>query len=553
MSGTPTVPPSGLMWRLLPGAVVPGMVFATVFFVASLAPSLVPRGLLIQSVLSAVSIAAGYGLGLALAGLGRLLQVPQLPGTGWRMAVGTVCAVIAGYALTLATDWQNGLRALMEMPPVETSRPVSLVVLTIVIFLLLLLLARGIRTLSRSLSRLLQRVLPGPQAVVLGIVVTAILVWNLANGVIVQGAMTVLDVSYARLDAAFEEGSPQPTDPLKAGSPQSLLTWDGLGRAGREMVARGPDRARIAALAGAQALEPLRVYVGLNSAEDPEARAALALAELLRIGAFGRDTLVIATPTGTGWIDPESQTALEYVLKGDVATVSVQYSYLASWIALLANPDYGVETARAVFAAVYGHWRSLPKDSRPRLYLHGLSLGSLNSDLSHDLFQVIGDPYDGAFWVGPPFASATWSTVTRTRNSGSAAWLPTYRDGSAIRFTSQINHLDEATAPWGGFRIIYLQYASDAVVFFDPSALWRRPDWLEGPRGPDVSPDFIWLPVVTVLQLGVDIMTAVFPPMGYGHTYRFDHYVDGWAELTDAPGWTADGLERLKVSVLSER
>jgi hypothetical protein len=52
--------------------------------------------------------------------------------------------------------------------------------------------------------------------------------------------------------------------------------------------------------------------------------------------------------------------ALEYLLRGDVATVSVQYSYLASWLALLADPAYGIETARAVFARVYDHWRSLP-------------------------------------------------------------------------------------------------------------------------------------------------------------------------------------------------
>jgi uncharacterized membrane protein len=553
MTGPASVRSGGFLWRLLPGANVPGMVLMTLFFIASLAPSLVPRGLLIQGVLSAVSVAAGYGLGVALAGLGRMLQVPQLPSSGWRAAVGAVCAVVSGYALTLASGWQNGLRVLMDMPPVETSRPFSLLALTVVLFLVLLLLARGVKSLSRMLSRQLQRLLPGPQAAVLGILVTAFLVWNLANGVIVRGAMTVLDASYARFDAAFEEGSPQPADPLKTGSPGSLLTWEGLGRAGREMVAAGPDRARIEALAGTPALEPLRVYVGLNSAPDPETRAQLALAELVRIGAFDRSTLVIATPTGTGWIDPESQSALELVLRGDVATVSVQYSYLASWIALLAAPEYGVETSRAVFAAVYGHWRSLPKDGRPRLYLHGLSLGSLNSDLSHDLFQVIGDPYDGAFWVGPPFASATWTSVTRSRNKTSPAWLPTYRDGSAIRFTSQTNHLNEATAPWGRFRIIYLQYASDAVVFFDPSALWRRPEWLSGPRGPDVSPDFVWLPVVTFLQLGVDMMIAVLPPLGHGHSYRFDHYLDGWAELTDAPGWTPAGLEQLKKAVLSER
>ena len=237
----------------------------------------------------------------------------------------------------------------------------------------------------------------------------------------------------------------------------------------------------------------------------------------------------------------------------DVATVAVQYSYLSSWIALLAAPDYGVETARAVFSAIYGHWRALPRETRPRLYLNGLSLGSFNSDLSHDLHQVIGDPYQGALWVGPPFNSRTWSAVTRARNPGTPVWLPKFRDDSVIRFSSQENRLNDAAAPWGPYRVVYLQYASDAVTFFDPNALWRRPAWLVPPLGPDVSPDFQWLPVVTFLQLGIDIMMAVAPPIGHGHVYAFGHYVDCWAALTDAPGWTPEGLAALKAKVAAAR
>jgi uncharacterized membrane protein len=545
-------PATGFLQRALPVAHPAAMIVATLFFAASLAPSLVPRGALIQGALSGLSLAAGYGIGLGLAAIWRFFQVPKLTHRLVTPVVALGCLGVAVLALYRANDMQNGLRALMGMPPVETLGPFTVVLLTALVFLIVLWLARGVRLTARKFSAWLGRFLPGPQAAAIAIALTALLVWNLANGVLVRGAMTFLDATYARLDATFEEGSPQPTDPLKTGAPGSLLTWEGLGRAGREMIAREPDRARIEAMTGSPALEPLRVYVGLNSAEDPQERAALALAELQRIGAFDRANLVINTPTGTGWVDPESQTALEYVLRGDVATVSVQYSYLASWIALLADPEYGVETAREVFAAVYGHWRSLPKDGRPRLYLHGLSLGSFNSDLSHDLFQVVSDPFDGAFWVGPPFGSRTWNQVTRARNADSPVWLPQYRDGSAIRFTSQTNNLANATAPWGNFRIIYLQYASDAVTFFDPNSLWRRPEWLTGPRGPDVSPDFTWLPVVTFLQLTIDIMTAVFPPFGHGHNYRFDHYLDGWAAMTDAPGWTPEGLEALKAKVLAK-
>ncbi|MBK7163616.1 MAG: alpha/beta-hydrolase family protein [Sphingomonadales bacterium] len=120
-------------------------------------------------------------------------------------------------------------------------------------------------------------------------------------------------------------------------------------------------------------MEPLRVYVGVNSAEGPE-RAALALAELLRIGAFERTLLVIATPTGTGWIDPAAMAPIEMLQRGDVASVSVQYSYLPSWLSLFTQPESGLTTSRAVFDAVYGYWRAIPVEKRPKLILLALAL-----------------------------------------------------------------------------------------------------------------------------------------------------------------------------------
>jgi uncharacterized membrane protein len=527
-----------------------GLILGTLFFAASLTPSLVPRHPVVQGVLSGLCLGAGYGIGVALRALWLALQLPVPQARTLRMgqiAAILLCVGVAAVALWKASEWQNTLRALMGLDPVEGARPLVVGAIALVLFLVLLLIGRLFRMILLRLSAALSRRVPGPVAVIVALVVTAILFWQVGNGVIVRQAFKVFDASYARLDALIEDGSPEPTDPMKAGGPGSLLTWEGLGRAGRETIARGPDRAGIEALTGGPALEPLRVYVGLNSADTVEERAQLALEEMIRIGAFERSNLVIVTPTGTGWVDPESQMALEYLLRGDVASVSVQYSYLASWLALLADPEYGIDTARAVFARVYGHWTSLPRETRPRLYVHGLSLGSFNSDMSHDLYQVIGDPYQGAFWVGPPFASRTWTSVTRQRNAGSPFWLPTFRDGSVIRFTSQTNMLDDAPAPWGPYRVIYLQYASDAITFFDPNALWRKPAWLEPPIGPDVSPDFRWIPVVTFLQLGIDIMTAVQTPFGHGHNYLFEHYLDGWVSLTDATGWTPEGIAELKA------
>ena len=184
---------------------------------------------------------------------------------------------------------------------------------------------------------------------------------------------------------------------------------------------------------------------------------------------------------------------------------------------------------------------------RPTLYLNGLSLGAYNSDRSHDLFQVIGDPYRGALWSGPPFNSPTWQTATHGRDAGTPAWLPTFQDGRVIRFMGP-GGKHNSPADWGRYRVLYLQYASDAITFFDPASIWRRPDWMTPPIGPDVSPDFRWIPVITFFQLTFDLMFAVKPPMGHGHVYAFPDYVDAWALLTDAPGWDAAALEALKAN-----
>src|SRR5262249_28591725 len=148
-----------------------------------------------------------------------------------------------------------------------------------------------------------------------------------------------------------------------------------LGRAGREFISAAPTRQDISAFSGRRALEPVRVYVGLRSAATSALRAKLALEELKRVGGVARSVLIVVTPTGTGWVDPAAMDSVEYLHDGAVASVALQYSYLASWLYLLVEPGYGADVARALFKEIYEYWITLPKDSRPRLYLHGLSLG----------------------------------------------------------------------------------------------------------------------------------------------------------------------------------
>ena len=69
----------------------------------------------------------------------------------------------------------------------------------------------------------------------------------------------------------------------------------------------------------------------------------------------------------------------------------MQYSYLPSVLALPTEGAYGAESARALFRAVYGHWTQLPRDTRPALYVYGVSLGALNAERSFDAHDIIAD------------------------------------------------------------------------------------------------------------------------------------------------------------------
>jgi uncharacterized membrane protein len=194
----------------------------------------------------------------------------------------------------------------------------------------------------------------------------------------------------------IDDQSPMPTSDWQTGSQASLVDWRDLGNQGRQFVAGGPNAQDLERFFGQPCPPPIRVYVGLNSAESVEQRAQLALEELIRVGGFERSTLLLVTPTGTGWVDPASQDSVEYLHRGDLATVAVQYSYLNSPLTLLTDAEYGMQMAQALFEKIYGRWRALPKDTRPRFYLHGLSLGSFNSDLSFQLVDIIDDPFDKA-------------------------------------------------------------------------------------------------------------------------------------------------------------
>jgi len=190
--------------------------------------------------------------------------------------VGLVCLAVAVVALYFAAGWQNSVRAVMDMEPVPSAYPMSVSALAVLTFLVLLILVRLLILLGKFVSAKVQLVMPRRLANVLGITITVVLIWTIANGLLIQSTFKVLDRSFREFDALIEPDRPQPTSPNETGSAASLLHWNELGRAGREFVSSGPGAADIAALTGEKAIDPIRVYAGLQVADTPEQRAELA-------------------------------------------------------------------------------------------------------------------------------------------------------------------------------------------------------------------------------------------------------------------------------------
>jgi uncharacterized membrane protein len=526
-----------------------GLIPGTLLLAFSLSPSLVPRTPLFQGLVSGVSLSLGYLLGWGAGRLWSYLELP-VPGARWRRRVlrgaAAVCVATAAVFLWRASEWQNSVRWIMGMDPVETVRPYTVALITLVVFLVALAIGRWFQRTFHFLSRRLKPWVPRRVAYVFSTLLAVALFWSLAEGLVLSAVLRMADRSYQQIDGLMPDEMEQPTEAGRTGSPGSLVAWQDLGQQGRAFVAGGPAAAEIRAFTGRPAREPVRVYVGLNAAVTPADRARLALEELIRVGGFSRSLLVLITPTGTGWVDPASMDPLEYLHHGDVASVAAQYSYLPSPLALIAEGAYGAETARALFTEIYGYWTRLPPAARPRLYLHGVSLGALNSELSFHLHDILADPFQGALWAGPPFRSEAWNDIVANRDPASPQWLPRYRDGTVVRFMNQFSSLDEQGGEWRPLRMAYLQYASDPITFFSVGSAWREPEWMRQPRGPDVSPKLRWFPLVTMLQLAADMAAgAPAAPPGFGHNFAAAHYIDAWRALTEPAGWSQQDIRRL--------
>jgi uncharacterized membrane protein len=467
-----------------------------------------------------------------------------------------VVGVVAGLPVWLA--WQNQQRELVNMPTVGVGDVVTMLVATVLVGLLLFfvfgrLFAAMWSRVDAGLSSLWNPVL----ARTMGAVMLVLFFGILFNDVVVKGALGQLEKGYAEGDDTTAPGVIRPTSTHVTGGPGSLAPWDTLGLEGRTWVGGASTAEQIQKFVGpgVQVTEPVRAYAGLQSEPDVKKRAQLAVAELERAGGFNRKVLFVATATGSGFVNAVMSSALEYQWAGDSAIVSMQYSYLPSWIAFLVGRDKAIEAGTALNRAVLSKWSELPEATRPRLVVFGESLGSMGSEptfrrsTAQASVDDATDRADSVLWVGPTNNNEVWSQIVSDRTKGSPVWKADFRDGIQVNFATSLDEIPPQRD--GVSRIQYLQHASDPVGWWNWYIAWRPPAWVtDRPHGPDVPQRPVgWFPFVTWICTSADLIQGFGSPAGHGHNYN-DAWAHALAGVSAPPGWTDARTEALQQAML---
>ena len=521
-----------------------GLLFGTM----AMTPSLVPRSWLVNGVLVGLCMIAGYGLGSFLGWAYRALNLPNLRPpvrrVAWRWLV-TLAIVSLFVGAWMGRRWQGEQRQLLGM---DTGTPwlwLLSPLMGLALAALLLSVGRATNGLGRVISRALAKVLPTRVAWLLAIMVTAFVTWTVLSGLLVGNAVDLADSIFKGGNHKDKPGVMNPQSAHRSGGPESTVTWQSIGREGRAFIHQGLTAAEIAGVVrDPAALEPVRAFIGVEAAPLAEQRAQMAVAELRALGGFRRGAIAMAGGTGSGWIDPKAANALEYATHGDVAIVSMQYSYLPSFMSYLVDRSRSATNAEQLITALRVELDGIPADERPELYVFGESLGAFSSDNAFTSVEDMSTTTDGALLIGPPSFDTTWQKVVAAREPGSPAWRPLYGDGGIVRVATTGADLTDQTLTWTTDNpIIYLTHASDPIVAWTAN----HAEWFE-PRGRDVHPRVTDWPIVSGLQATVDQFGANGVPAGHGHVYD-ETVVTAWSEIVGPPSLPHSEIDAIRKAI----
>ena len=499
----------------------------------------------------ALSGAAGAGL---LAGRAVLTDVDQRVGAGGMLARFPLSIPLGGmiaYSLERRRSAQS-LPVTTELRGLSSTSPLASGAIAAAIIATLTGVAAAESTLTRHLGDALDRRLPGSQrlwhmvartASLAGLGTVMVAVWDRAMQRI-EAATQTQEVLLPGIDAS------DLTRPTVSGSAGSLVPWETLGREGRRHVlSQLPTSPRalatetqipdfsISTVVGEPALaEPVQVYVGLDSAPSARERVDLALAEMTRLGAFERSLLVLISPTGTGYVNYVALAAMQYLARGDVATVTMQYSKRPSPLSIAKVPG-AREQNRLLWMEILIRLRAIPESRRPRVVVFGESLGA---HTSQDVFlnwgtigpQALG--IDRALWIGTPYTSGWMHEVTSSNRLDV--------DLESVAVVNDFGELaDLAPGLRSRLRYVLVSHDNDGVTKLGLDLAVSMPHWLDAdrrasrpaelahdpliPASPRGTPPWMtWRPITSFFQTLIDMKNAQQPGSyrAWAHDYRAD-------------------------------
>ncbi|HWL49741.1 MAG TPA: alpha/beta-hydrolase family protein [Acidimicrobiia bacterium] len=541
--------------RLLRRPSLLGTLLAAWFFAQSLAPSLLARSWLFQGVLTGVSVAMGYGIGLGLTRLATYLRARH--GWGWppfgqrrdqqvRVVVAVAVLAYVGWAIATAVPEH---RWTWDRLGYERSSfwyvYGGTLLLALVVAVVLFVIGRVLKLIWVGITRMGRRMLPAWIAGAVALVLVAWVALASINTFVLQRTLDGFNSGFALGDRDLDGAPAPPSSELRSGGPDSAVEWDEAGHEGRRFLTRGPSTDDLEDFATGEVVEPIRVFVGRASADTVEERVDLAMAELDRFGGFERDALLLVIPTGTGWINEQIVQPMEYFHDGDIATVTVQYSHLPSPLAFVSESGAASDTAVALFEAVEARLASMGPE-RPDLYIAGESLGSFGGSKAFESLADSKKRVDGAVWVGAPQMMHLRREAERNRAPGSPQIQPVVEDGQSYRFVNRESDIVGKTA-----HSVFLQQGDDAIVWWDWDTLFDEPDWLEEPLDPAVNPAIRWTPVVTFMQLVVDMGVSNDFDEDHGHKYGTQP-LSAWYAVVQPAGWDKARVEELRPRLAAE-
>lgn len=511
-----------------------GVVGALVMYGVSVSPSLLARSWQWHAVASGVLSAVGYIVGLTIQRFYALV-VPRLGveiTTPKSVSIVFRAVLLLGFFLWflrwLLQSYRERKRAnhLVGMRGETLGEYLLGTFCAFILMLALLGIAWGLQWIGRGIVIVLSRWMPMVFALALSLLILIVIVYALTSQVLLKLGINFFTRHARKMNNRTAKGIVQPQVPERSGSPQSRSSWRAVGGQGRVFLGRGPSRADIEAVTGCSAMEPIRVYAGMpEEGQSLQSAADLVVEELHRTGAFERAVILIATSTGSGWVDEWQVQPVEYLTRGNCATASMQYSFVPSSINFLTDLDVSEEAAVILFETIRRAVDEIPEDRRPALFVCGESLGAY---ASQHVFSGIVDVLsrtDGALWVGTPAFTPMHAELTAIRHRGSPEVAPVVANGRHVRFVNVPENLwsdvyGRELGDWNFPRVVYAQHPSDPVVWWNSELVWHKPDWISEKVDGDVSLRMQYTRGATYIQVLVDMPVAGTAPGGHGHTYH---------------------------------